>query len=65
MSLRERSFGGQGLAGEAGMFMFGTVLSEFLGLYASVNSFHELHVLGTERKEIYQWPRRDGLLPLL
>jgi len=65
MELRERSFGGQGIIGEAGMFLFATVLNEFLGLYASVNSFHELHVLGTERKEIYRWPRRDGLLPLL
>jgi type VI secretion system protein ImpG len=65
MELRERAFGGQGIFGEAGMFLFATVLNEFLGLYASVNSFHELQVLGTERKEIYRWPRRDGLLPLL
>lgn len=65
ISLRERSFGGEGVGGEAGMFLFATVLNEFLGLYASVNSFHELVVEGTERKEIYEWPRRDGLLPLL
>jgi type VI secretion system protein ImpG len=65
MELNERSFGGQGIVGEAGMFLFASVLNEFLGLYASVNSFHELQVLGRERKEIYQWPRRDGLLPLL
>jgi type VI secretion system protein ImpG len=65
MELRERSFGGQGIFGESGMFLFATVLNEFLGLYASVNSFHELQVLGTERKEIYRWPRGDGLLPLL
>lgn len=65
MELRESSFGGQGVAGEAGMYLFASVINEFLGLYASVNSFHELKVQGTERKEEYRWPRRDGLLPLL
>lgn len=65
LELRERSFGGQGPRGDAGMFLFATVLNEFFSLYASVNSFHELHVIGSERREQYQWPRRDGLLPLL
>lgn len=65
LELRERSFGGQGPRGDAGMFLFATVLNEFFSLYASVNSFHELHVRGAERKEEYAWPRRDGLLPLL
>jgi len=65
LTLRERSFGGPGALGESGMFLFATVLNEFLGLYASVNSFHELKVIGSERKEEYLWPRQDGLLPLL
>lgn len=65
LRLRESSFGGSGQGGEAGMFLFASVLNEFLALYASVNSFHELRVIGVERKEEYQWPVRDGLLPLL
>lgn len=65
LELRERSFGGAGARGEAGMFLFATVLNEFFSLYASANSFHELHVRGAERREEYAWPRRDGLQPLL
>lgn len=65
LELRERSFGGQGPRGEAGMFLFATVLNEFFSLYASVNAFHELVVTGSERKDEYRWPRRDGLIPLL
>jgi len=46
-------------AGEGDMYLFASVLNEFLALYASINAFHQLEVK-TERGEIYLWPARQG-----
>jgi type VI secretion system protein ImpG len=60
LEMRESNF-----AGEGDMFLLASVLDEFLALYASVNSFHQLVVKGMEHGEIYQWPTRTGQQPLL
>ncbi|KPX31982.1 hypothetical protein ALQ50_01388 [Pseudomonas coronafaciens pv. coronafaciens] len=54
----------EGLADEAGLFLFASVLNEFFALYASLNSFHELHVK-TAQGGGYQWTPRMGQQPLL
>ncbi|KAA8698069.1 type VI secretion system baseplate subunit TssF [Pseudomonas caricapapayae] len=53
-----------GLADEAGLFLFASVLNEFFALYASLNSFHELHVK-TAQGGGYEWTPRMGQQPLL
>ncbi|WP_297838424.1 type VI secretion system baseplate subunit TssF, partial [Pseudomonas sp.] len=45
-------------------FLFASILNEFFALYASLNSYHELHVTSTQG-EVYQWTPRMGLQPLL
>ncbi len=53
-----------GYVGEGTLFLFASVLNEFFALYASLNSFHELHVKSTHG-DIYEWTPRMGLQPLL
>ncbi|MCR8718145.1 type VI secretion system baseplate subunit TssF [Pseudomonas syringae] len=53
-----------GFAGEGSLFLFTSVLNEFFALYASLNSFHELHVTSTQGGG-YQWKPRMGQQPLL
>lgn len=45
---------------EGDLYLFGTVLSHFFGLYASINSFHQLEILNTTNNERYQWPLQTG-----
>lgn len=49
---------------EGDVFLFASVLNEFFALYASLNSFHELHVK-TTKGEVYAWTPRMGLQPVL
>lgn len=50
----------------AGVYTFSAVLSVFLGLYASLNSFSQLVVRSRQRKGVLkQWPPRAGEKPLL
>jgi type VI secretion system protein ImpG len=47
----------------SGVFLFGSVLDRFLGMYASVNSFTRLAATSEQRRnqgEIWQWPARVG-----
>jgi type VI secretion system protein ImpG len=60
LRLRESRFGGEGE-----MFVFASVLNEFLALYSSINSFSELVVEGIEHGEIYHWPVILGPRPTL
>lgn len=53
--LDQRAFGCEGT-----MFLFGSVLNEFLALYATVNSFHQLIVEEAHEGEEYVWPARLG-----
>lgn len=54
----------EGYRGEGDLFVFASVLNEFLALYASLNSFHELTVI-SKRGGVYQWSPRMGQQPLL
>lgn len=56
MTLRESSY-----TSEGDMYLFASVLNEFFGLYASINSYHQLTVTGEEKGEQYQWPLKMGL----
>ena len=49
-----------------GIFLFGTIVERFLGLYASMNSFSILSARSRQRKRVvHQWPARAGWKPLL
>lgn len=50
---------------EGDMFLFASILDQFLGLYASVNSFTQLEVEDAEKGEKYLWKPRSGSQPLL
>lgn len=42
------------------MFLFASVINEFLALYGTVNSFHQLIVREEKSGEHYIWPARLG-----
>ncbi|MEO7084295.1 MAG: type VI secretion system baseplate subunit TssF [Gemmatimonadaceae bacterium] len=49
-----------------GVFLFGTVLERFLGLYASLNSFSVLTATTRQRRRpVHEWPARSGWKALL
>lgn len=55
LSLKDEHFGGDGK-----VFVFGSLLSEFFALYASLNSFTELHIKLVNQGEVLSWPVRIG-----
>src|SRR5262249_41143512 len=60
IELNEEEFTG------GGVFLFGTVLERFLGLYASMNSFSILAARSSQRKRlVHEWTARAGWKPLL
>lgn len=54
----------RGFSCEGDMFLFASALNEFLALYATVNSFHQLVVREEKSGERYVWPPRLGTLTL-
>jgi len=54
-----------GFSGDGDLALFGTVLDEFLALYATLNSTSRLTVKGSRAGEVYQWPTRIGRQHLL
>jgi type VI secretion system protein ImpG len=49
-----------------GIFLFASVLENFLGLYASINSFSQLVARTQQREEVLrEWPPRAGQAILL
>ncbi|EMP54919.1 hypothetical protein MSNKSG1_13337 [Marinobacter santoriniensis NKSG1] len=54
-----------GFASEGDLYLFGTVLSQFFALYASINAFHQLEVVNTENQERYTWTLQQGQQPLM
>lgn len=52
-------------SGDGDLYLFCTVVSEFLGLYASINTFVRLVVKGLKRGERFEWPERVGGRELL
>jgi len=60
ITLDEDRFSGSGL------FLFATVLEEFLSLYCTINSFTQLVVRTKQRRDVLRrWPPRSGGKPLL
>ncbi|MEJ2043843.1 MAG: type VI secretion system baseplate subunit TssF [Reinekea sp.] len=60
ITLAQSAFGSEGE-----LYLFGTVLSRFFALYASINSFHELVVINSDNRERYSWGIQTGLQPLI
>ena len=54
-----------GFASEGDLYLFGTVLSQFFALYASINAFHQLEVVNTDNQERYTWTLQQGQQPLM
>jgi type VI secretion system protein ImpG len=52
-------------AAEGEMVLFGDVLSEFLALYCSINSYTRLVVRGADKGEVYTWSPRSGRQTLI
>lgn len=50
---------------EGEVYLFGTVLSRFFGLYASINSFHLLEVKNLTNNETYTWTLQRGQQPVI
>jgi len=48
------------LGGEAELYLFGTVLNRFLKSYASINSLHQLTVVGTDANVVHRWSPSSG-----
>jgi type VI secretion system protein ImpG len=55
----------QGFASEGELYLFGTVLSRFFALYASINAFHQLDVVNTDNQERYTWTLQHDQKPLM
>ncbi len=49
-----------GLGGEGEAWLFGSVLSEFLGQYVSLNAFSRLTLKGVKYGEVHTWPAKSG-----
>lgn len=47
-------------AGDGDLFLFATVLNEFLSLHATLNAFTQLNVHGLQKGETLSWPHRIG-----
>ncbi|MEO9524495.1 type VI secretion system baseplate subunit TssF [Marinobacter alexandrii] len=54
-----------GFASEGDLYLFGTVLSQFFSLYASINAFHQLEVVNSDNQERYTWTLQQGQQPLM
>jgi type VI secretion system protein ImpG len=47
-------------AGDGDLFLFGTLLNEFLSLHGTLNSFTQVQMRGLQKGEILSWPHRIG-----
>jgi len=54
-----------GFACEGELQLFGNVLSHFMALYASSNSFHQLQVVNTANATHQLWPAQTGRQPVM
>ncbi len=48
------------MGGEAEMYLFGTVLDQFLKSYASINSLHRFSITGTDANVVHHWSPKEG-----
>ena len=56
---------GDGFADMADLFLFGTVLNEFMSVYATINTFTKLEIEDILTGEIQSWPERLGTQTLI
>lgn len=47
-------------AGDGDLYLFATVINEFLSLHATLNSFTQVTVQGLQKGEVLAWPHRIG-----
>ena len=52
-------------SGPGDLYLFGCVLDQFLGVYASINAFTRLVIKDVVKGDTYQWPERLGDHPLI
>jgi type VI secretion system protein ImpG len=52
-------------AGDGDLFLLASVLNQFFGIYATLNSYTRLTVRGAQKGSLYQWPPMLGVQPLL
>jgi len=50
--------------GLGGMFLFGSVLELFMGVYCSMNSYSQFQIKDALSGETFSWPPRTGDRPL-
>jgi type VI secretion system protein ImpG len=60
LNMRQDQFASQG-----DMFLFGCILDQFLGGYASINTHTRLIIQEVLKGDLYQWPARLGDHPLI
>ncbi|MDH4273407.1 MAG: type VI secretion system baseplate subunit TssF [Gammaproteobacteria bacterium] len=60
IEMQNTKFGGSGE-----MFLFATVLAEYLGVYVALNSFNQLEVYDTDSGEEYTWRPKAGSQTLI
>ena len=56
---------GDGFADIADLYLFGTVLNEFLSVYATVNTYTRLEIEDILTGERLSWPERLGTQTLI
>ncbi|MDP8052623.1 type VI secretion system baseplate subunit TssF [Pasteurella atlantica] len=56
---------GSGFLCEGEVYLFGNILAEFLRLYSTINSFHELTVVNLENNETFIWTLEIGRQPVI
>ncbi len=56
---------GDGFADVADLYLFGTVLNEFLSVYATINTFTKLQIENALTGETLSWPERLGTQTLI
>jgi type VI secretion system protein ImpG len=52
-------------ASQGDLFLFGSILNNFLGSYASINTYTRLTLKELITGDVYQWPPRLGDHPLI
>jgi len=60
MKVRAEAF-----ASEGEFYLFSSLLAEFLSLYATINSFHELEIIEEASNTLYQFSPKYGRQPLI
>jgi type VI secretion system protein ImpG len=56
---------GDGFADLADLYLFGSVLNEFLSVYATINTYTRLEIENTLTGESLSWPERLGTQTLI